>query len=73
MATNPSGCWKSSSAATTPVIAIGTTIRHSASMLKLCNWIIRKVIISSSISGTTAMTEAWDFALSSTVPPTSIR
>ena len=40
---------------------------------KLCSWTISTVSMMNSITGTTAMTEACDFALSSTVPPTAIR
>jgi hypothetical protein len=72
MATNPSGWPKRSRAATMPINPIGTTLRTRKRRLKLLNWSIRKDSITNSINGTTAKTEAWDFALSSTVPPTSI-
>ena len=55
-----------------PINPIGTTLSTRNRRLKLCSWIIRKVIITNSISGTTAKTEACDFRLSSTVPPTAI-
>ena len=43
------------------------------SFWKLRSWKISTVSMISSIAGTTASTEACDFALSSTVPPTSRR
>ena len=39
---------------------------------KLCSWNMSTVSIKSSITGTTATTEACDLRLSSTVPPTTI-
>ena len=39
---------------------------------KLCRWNISTVSMISSISGTTAKTEACDFALSSAMPPSAI-
>ncbi len=73
IATNPSDWRNSSSAPTTPISPIGTTLSTRNSRLKLCSWIIRNVSIRNSIAGTTATTEACEFWLSSTVPPTSIR
>ena len=73
MATKPSGRLKRRSVKTTPMMPMGTTLRTRARREKLCSWIIRKVTIRNSITGTTAITDACDWALSSTVPPTTIR
>ena len=72
MATKPRGRPESSSAPTTPIKPSGATLSARKRRRKLWSWNINTVIMISSISGTTAITEAWDFLLSSTVPPTAI-
>ncbi len=72
MATKPSGLPDSSSAATTPIRPSGATLSTRNNRWKLCSCTIRTVSMMSSMTGTTAMTEACDFLLSSTVPPTTI-
>ena len=73
MATNPSGQPDSNRAATTPINPGGPTLRTINSREKLRNYTIRTVNMISNIAGTTAMTEACAFALSSTTPPVTIR
>ena len=73
IATKPSGACASSKAATTPMSPSGATLSTSSTRWKLCNWNIRMVSTSSIIAGTTASTEAFAFALSSTEPPVAIR
>ena len=58
---------------TTPMSPRGATLSTRNRRWKLCSWIISSVNISTSIKGTTASTEACDFALSSAVPPTAER
>ena len=57
-------------ATTTPIRPSGATATTRKSREKLCSWIIRIVAMMNNISGTTATIGAWDFALSSTGPPT---
>ena len=66
MATNPSGFPDSKSAATTPISPSGPTLRTMKRREKLRSCTIRTVNMISSIAGTTAITEACAFALSST-------
>ena len=73
MATKPSGWPDSSSAATTPIRPSGRDASTRNSRWKLCSWNISTVSMMTSISGTTAKTEARDSALSSAMPPSSIR
>ena len=49
LATKPSGLLKSSSAATTPISPIGTTLKTRNSRLKLCGCIISNVIAMNNI------------------------
>ena len=71
-ATKPSGLPDSSKAPTTPMRPSGAMLSTTKSRSKLCNCTISTVSMMNSISGTTAMTEACDFALSSTVPPVAM-
>ena len=73
MATKPSGRLNTSSASTTPMMPSGSSASTMPSRRKDCSWNISSVNISSSIIGTTAMTEAWLSALSSAMPPRSTR
>src|SRR5271165_1697617 len=72
MATNPSALSNRSSAPTTPIRPIGTTLRTRKTRLKLCNCIMSNVTMIRIVTGTTAKTEAWDCALSSTTPPNAM-
>ena len=72
MATKPRGRPESRSAPTTPIKPSGATLSARTRRRKLFSWNIKTVIMMRSISGTTAITEACDFLLSSTVPPTAI-
>ena len=72
IATKPSGRLDRRSAAATPIRPSGATERTSTSREKLWSWNISTVNMMSSITGMTASTEACDFALSSTVPPTAM-
>jgi len=71
MATKPSGLPESINAATTPISPSGATLRTMNSLGKLWSWTMRTVNMTNSITGTTASTDACDFWLSSTVPPTT--
>ena len=71
MATKPSGLPDSINAATTPIRPSGATLRTMNSRGKLWSCTMRTVNITNSITGTTASTDACDFWLSSTVPPTT--
>ena len=59
IATKPSGRLKASSASTTPMMPSGSSASTSPSRRKEPSWNISSVTMSSSIIGTTAMTEAW--------------
>ena len=72
MATKPSGRPDKSSAVTTPINPKGATVSTIKSRWKLLSSNMSTVSMMSSMIGTMATTEACDFALSSTVPPTSI-
>ena len=73
MATKPSGRPEtSSSAATTPIRPSGTTLSTRNRRWKLRSWTIRKLSMMKNISGTTAITDARDVALSSAMPPSAI-
>jgi hypothetical protein len=52
--------------------AQGATLQTRNRRLKLCIWNIRTVIISTTTIGKTARTETCPFALSSTLPPSTI-
>ncbi|KAF1068139.1 MAG: hypothetical protein GAK45_01452 [Pseudomonas citronellolis] len=69
IATKPIGVPVGSSAATTPINPSGATLATSSIFCTLCNWIIRKVAIRNSISGTTWPIGPCALPLSSTVPP----
>ena len=73
MATNPSGRPESSSAPTTPIRPSGTMARTSSVRLKVLSWIISSASVRNTISGSTAITEARELALSSAMPPSAIR
>lgn len=73
IATKPIGVPVGSNAATTPISPSGATLATRNSFCTLCNWIIRKVAMRNSISGTTLAIGPSALPLSSTVPPTSIR
>ena len=73
IATKPSGLLDTSSAETTPISPSGMTISTMIMRWKFCSSSISAVIISRIISGATAITEARLSALSSAMPPTSMR
>ncbi len=64
----PSG-WPRGSAQHHPDQAQGATLATGNSLRMLCSWIIRKVAMRNSISGTTSAIGPWALLLSSTVPP----
>ena len=64
-------CRTAAAPPTTPISPSGATLSTMNRRWKLCSWNISTVSMISSITGTTATTEACDLALSSTVPPTS--
>jgi len=73
IATKPSGAWKMSSAATTPMSPSGA-VRNTMNMReKLWSCSIRIVRIVTSITGKTAISAWLAVLLSSTAPPTSMR
>ncbi|MCY1175481.1 hypothetical protein D9M73_157230 [compost metagenome] len=69
IATKPMGVPVGTSAITTPISPSGATLATRNSFCTLCSWIIRKVAIKNSISGTTLAIGPWALPLSSTVPP----
>jgi hypothetical protein len=72
IATKPIGFCVTNSARTTPMTPSGATLQTRKRRLKLCIWIIRTVSISTTTMGKTARTEFCPFALSSTLPPSTI-
>ena len=51
----------------------GSTASTTKTLLKLCSWNMSTVTMSRSIIGTTANTDACEVALSSAMPPSSMR
>ena len=73
MATKPSGRFETSSARTTPMMLNGSTASTTNRLRNLPSWNISTVSINRIMIGTTANTEACDLALSSAMPPSSMR
>ena len=73
IATKPSGAWKISNAATTPIRPSGAVRSTMNIFEKLCSCSIRIVRIVSSMTGNTAASALLALSLSSTAPPMSMR
>ena len=73
IATNPSGRSPMRSASTTPMSPSGSSVNTIATRRKLPSATISTITISVSMSGMTANTDALELALSSAIPPRSIR
>ena len=72
VAMNPIGVLVASIVATIPISPSGATLITSKTRWKLWSCIINRTSMMISMTGTTATTDAWARALSSTMPPTSM-